>query len=117
MLYLCKKAGEKCWKQIEKQESSWKFFNRKFVPREYLLRKIDSAVDFTHIYDFVSVLYSEDIQTYLKQLQGAGYEATLRSRLADEPDFSMFSAGSPAALLAVSTEDKKRKTVEALLDR
>lgn len=31
------------------------------VPKEHLLRKIDSAMDFTHIYDFVSDLYSKDI--------------------------------------------------------
>jgi transposase len=30
------------------------------VPREHLLRKIDNAVDFTHIYDFVDHLYCEN---------------------------------------------------------
>ena len=30
------------------------------VPQEHLLRKIDSAVDFTHIYDFVEDLYCAD---------------------------------------------------------
>ncbi|WP_243765559.1 transposase [Extibacter sp. GGCC_0201] len=30
------------------------------VPRNHLLRKIDSAVDFTRIYDFVEDLYSPD---------------------------------------------------------
>ena len=30
------------------------------VPRDHLLRKIDSAVDFTHIYDFVNHLYCEN---------------------------------------------------------
>ena len=30
------------------------------VPRDHLLRKIDSAVDFTHIYDFVEELYCTD---------------------------------------------------------
>lgn len=30
------------------------------VPRDHLLRKIDAAVDFTHIYDLVSGLYCED---------------------------------------------------------
>ena len=30
------------------------------VPRDHLLRKIDGAVDFTHIYDLVANLYCED---------------------------------------------------------
>ncbi len=30
------------------------------VPHDHLLRKIDSAVDFTHIYDFVEDLYWTD---------------------------------------------------------
>ena len=30
------------------------------VPQDHLLRKIDSAVDFTHIYDFVEKLYCAD---------------------------------------------------------
>jgi transposase len=30
------------------------------VPKEHLLRKIDAAVDFTHIYDIVSELYCKD---------------------------------------------------------
>jgi transposase len=30
------------------------------VPQDHLLRKIDSAVDFCHIYDFVEDLYCED---------------------------------------------------------
>lgn len=30
------------------------------VPKEHLLRKIDAAVDFTHIYDLVEALYCED---------------------------------------------------------
>ena len=30
------------------------------VPRDHLLRKIDAAVDFTHIYDLVEELYCED---------------------------------------------------------
>ena len=36
------------------------FSIEEFVPQEHLLRKIDTAVDFTHIYDFVSDLYSKD---------------------------------------------------------
>ncbi|WMJ21806.1 IS1182 family transposase [Paludicola sp. MB14-C6] len=31
-----------------------------FIPAEHLLRKIDSAVDFCHIYDFVEDLYCKD---------------------------------------------------------
>ena len=30
------------------------------VPQDHLLRKIDSAVDFAHIYDFVEDLYCAD---------------------------------------------------------
>lgn len=30
------------------------------VPQDHLLRKIDYAVDFTHIYDFVEDLYCAD---------------------------------------------------------
>lgn len=30
------------------------------VPQDHLLRKIDCAVDFTHIYDFVEDLYCAD---------------------------------------------------------
>lgn len=30
------------------------------VPIDHILRKIDSAVDFTHIYDFVEDLYCPD---------------------------------------------------------
>ena len=43
----------------DKQEHSQiEFFSiDNFVPQEHLLRKIDSAVDFTHIYDIVSDLY------------------------------------------------------------
>ena len=32
------------------------FSIEEFVPQDHLLRKIDSAVDFTHIYDFVTDL-------------------------------------------------------------
>ena len=31
-----------------------------YIPADHLLRKIDSAVDFTHIYDFVEELYCKD---------------------------------------------------------
>ena len=33
------------------------FSIEKFVPKEYLLRKIESAIDFTHIYEIVEDLY------------------------------------------------------------
>lgn len=33
------------------------FIVEEFVPQDHLLRKIDAAVDFTHIYDFVEELY------------------------------------------------------------
>ena len=36
------------------------FSTEEFVPRDHLLRKIDSAVDFTHIYDIVEDLYCKD---------------------------------------------------------
>ena len=36
------------------------FSIEEFVPAEHLLRKIDSAVDFTHIYDIVEDLYCAD---------------------------------------------------------
>lgn len=36
------------------------FSTEEFVPRDHLLRKIDSEVDFTHIYDIVEDLYCAD---------------------------------------------------------
>ena len=36
------------------------FSIEEFVPQDHLLRKIDSAVDFTHIYDFVTDLYCKN---------------------------------------------------------
>lgn len=36
------------------------FSIEKFVPSDHLLRKIDNAVDFTHIYDIVKDLYCSD---------------------------------------------------------
>ena len=36
------------------------FSTEEFVPSDHLLRKIDSAVDFTHIYDIVENLYCSD---------------------------------------------------------
>ena len=32
------------------------------VPKEHLLRKIDAAVDFTHLYEMVEPLYCEDMR-------------------------------------------------------
>lgn len=36
------------------------FSTEEFVPRDHLLRKIDSAIDFTHIYEIVEDLYCAD---------------------------------------------------------
>ena len=36
------------------------FSIEEYVPKDHLLRKIDTALDFTHIYDFVNDLYSEN---------------------------------------------------------
>ncbi len=44
-----------------KERDQVEFFSiEEFVPQEHLLRKIDRAVDFTHVYDFVSDLYCKD---------------------------------------------------------
>ncbi len=41
--------------KIKLERLQVEFFNiEEFIPKDYLLRKIDSAIDFTHIYDFVS---------------------------------------------------------------
>jgi len=49
---------------IRKEESRTSqlelFSVEEFVPHDHLLRKIDAAVDFTHIYDFVEDLYCKD---------------------------------------------------------
>lgn len=49
---------------IRKEESRTSqlelFSVEEFVPKDHLLRKIDAAVDFTHIYDFVEDLYCKD---------------------------------------------------------
>ena len=46
----------------EKSErNTWEIVSvERLVPLDHLLRKIDSAVDFTHIYDFVEDLYSQN---------------------------------------------------------
>lgn len=49
---------------IRKEESRTSqlelFSVEEFVPQDHLLRKIDAAVDFTHIYDFVEDQYCKD---------------------------------------------------------
>lgn len=48
-------------KRDKKDREQVEFFClEEFVPQEHLLRKIDSAVDFTHIYDIVADLYCEN---------------------------------------------------------
>ena len=44
-------------KQRENREQVEIFSIEEFVPKDHLLRKIDSAIDFTHIYDIVEELY------------------------------------------------------------
>ena len=44
-----------------KNRSQIEFFSiEDFVPQDHLLRKIDSAIDFSHIYDIVEDLYCPD---------------------------------------------------------
>ena len=47
-------------KQRENREQVEIFSIEEFVPADHLLRKIDSAIDFTHIYDIVEDLYCAD---------------------------------------------------------
>lgn len=47
-------------KNRENREQIEIFSIEKFVPADHLLRKIDSAVDFTNIYDIVEDLYCLD---------------------------------------------------------
>ncbi len=47
-------------KERKKREQVEMFSTEEFVPADHLLRKIDSAVDFTHIYDIVEDLYCAD---------------------------------------------------------
>ncbi len=45
----------------KKARNQVEFFSvEDYVPENHLLRKIDSAVDFTRIYDFVEDLYCRD---------------------------------------------------------
>ena len=47
-------------KQRENREQVEIFSIEEFVPADHLLKKIDSAIDFTHIYDIVEELYCAD---------------------------------------------------------
>ena len=47
-------------KQRENRSQMEIFSIEEFVPEEHLLRKIDNAIDFTHIYDIVEELYCAD---------------------------------------------------------
>lgn len=47
-------------KQREKREQVEIFSIGEFVPADHLLRKIDSAIDFTYIYEIVEDLYCAD---------------------------------------------------------
>lgn len=47
-------------KQRENRKQVEIFSIEEFVPSDHLLRKIDRAIDFTHIYDFVEDLYCAD---------------------------------------------------------
>ena len=55
---------EKCGKMIVKQRGNREqveiFSIEEFVPADHLLRKIDSAIDFTYIYEIVEDLYCAD---------------------------------------------------------
>lgn len=47
-------------KEQEKRQVVEMLCTDMLVPSDHLLRKIDGAVDFTHIYDLVANLYCED---------------------------------------------------------
>ena len=47
-------------KESEQRQAIELQYTDMLVPKEHLLRKIDAAVDFTHIYDLVENLYCED---------------------------------------------------------
>lgn len=47
-------------REREQREQAEIFCIEEFVPKEHLLRKIDKAIDFTHIYDIVEDLYCAD---------------------------------------------------------
>ena len=47
-------------RETEQRQSIEMLCTDMLVPKEHLLRKIDAAVDFTHIYELVEDLYCED---------------------------------------------------------
>lgn len=48
-------------KKNKQERAQIEFFSiEEYVPKDHLLRKIDEALDFTHIYDFVNDLYCKD---------------------------------------------------------
>ena len=47
-------------KEIEQRQAIEMLCTDMLVPQDHLLRKIDKAVDFTHIYEFVEGCYSEE---------------------------------------------------------
>ena len=47
-------------KEIEQRQAIEMMCTDMLVPQDHLLRKIDKAVDFTHIYEFVEGCYSEE---------------------------------------------------------
>ena len=47
-------------KEAEQRQTIEMLCTDMLVPKEHLLRKIDAAVDFTHVYDLVEDLYCED---------------------------------------------------------
>ena len=53
--------GDKMLQKNKKERDQLEFVSiEELVPKEHLLRKIDSAIDFTHIYDLVGDLYCPD---------------------------------------------------------
>ena len=47
-------------KEAEQRQTIEMLCTDMLVPKDHLLRKIDAAVDFTHVYDLVEDLYCED---------------------------------------------------------
>ena len=47
-------------KEIEQRQAIEMMCTDMLVPQDHLLRKIDKAVDFAHIYEFVEGCYSEE---------------------------------------------------------
>ena len=47
-------------KEVEQRQAIEMLCTEMLVPKDHLLRKIDGAVDFRHIYDIVADLYCED---------------------------------------------------------